>query len=108
MSATPLLQIFFTLYSRGAQDITVSYNTPRGNSGRGRWWWKRILSWLCGTNGYVFALVLTAGCRMKYGVDKDSPSNWDQPDEVYEILSKPTRQGAARIKEARRKATLLD
>lgn len=45
---------------------------------------------------------------MKYGVDKDSPSNWDQPDEVYEILSKPTRQGAARAKDAQRRATLLD
>lgn len=44
---------------------------------------------------------------MKYGVDKDSPSNWDQPDAVYEILSKPTRQGAARAKEARQTATLL-
>ncbi|CAM9556058.1 unnamed protein product [Ectocarpus sp. 12 AP-2014] len=46
--------------------------------------------------------------KMRYGVDKDSPSNWDQPDEVYEILSKPTRQGAARTKEAQRTATLLD
>lgn len=47
-------------------------------------------------------------CRMRYGVDKDSPCNWDQPDEVYEILSKPTRQGSARAKEALRSATLLD
>eukprot|EP00752_Nemacystus_decipiens_P015087 g13441.t1 len=46
--------------------------------------------------------------KMKYSVDKDSPSNWDQPDEVYEILSKPTRQGSARAKEAMRTATLLD
>ncbi|CAM9806092.1 unnamed protein product [Scytosiphon promiscuus] len=46
--------------------------------------------------------------KMKYGVDKDSPSNWDQPDEVYEILSKPTRHGSARAKEALRSATLLD
>ena len=46
--------------------------------------------------------------RMKYCVDKDSPSNWDQPDEVYEILSKPTRQGLARANEAKRAATLLD
>lgn len=45
---------------------------------------------------------------MKYGVDKVSPSNWDEPDEVYEILSKPTRQGSARAKEALRSATLLD
>eukprot|EP00903_Cladosiphon_okamuranus_P018756 g17258.t1 len=45
--------------------------------------------------------------KMKYGVDKDSPSNWDQPDEVYEILSKPTRQGVARAKVALRTATLL-
>lgn len=46
--------------------------------------------------------------RMKYRVDKDSPSNWDQPDEVYEILSKSTRQGLARANEAKRTATLLD
>lgn len=57
----------------------------------------------------LVSLVLLFGfCRMKYGVDKDSPSNWDQPDEVYEILSKPTRQGAARAKEEKRTATLLD
>lgn len=43
---------------------------------------------------------------MKYGRDKDSPFNWDQPDAVYEILSKPTRQGAMRAKEALRAAAL--
>ncbi|CAM9408053.1 unnamed protein product [Sphacelaria rigidula] len=36
--------------------------------------------------------------KMRYCVDKDSPSNWDQPDEVYEILSKPTRHGLARAR----------
>lgn len=54
----------------------------------------------------VIAFVFA--CRMKYGVDKDSPTNWDQPDEVYEILSKPTRHGAARTKETKRAATTLD
>lgn len=43
-----------------------------------------------------FAHKLTHPRRMRYHVDKDSPSKWNQPDEVYEILSKPTRQGLSR------------
>lgn len=54
----------------------------------------------------LLAHVLTTP-RMRYCIDKASPSNWDQPDEVYEILSKPTREGVARA-EKDRTATLME
>ncbi|CAM9562836.1 unnamed protein product [Ascophyllum nodosum] len=46
--------------------------------------------------------------RMKYSIDEDSPSNWDRPDEVYEILSKPTRHWAARASLGREATMMLD
>ena len=69
---------------------------------------KIIADFPCSSRRLCLSTVGSCTDRMKYSIDEDSPSNWDRPDEVYEILSKPTRHWAARASLGREATMMLD